>query len=59
MGQMISPRLTTYRQNTEEIGREAVDLLVEAIEEPECHAPRHITVEGRMIEGETVQALSR
>ena len=59
MGQMISPRLTTYRQNTEEIGREAVDLLVEAIEEPERHAPRHITVEGRMIEGETVQALSR
>ena len=52
--QMISPRLTTYRQNTESISEEAIKLLTEAIEEPETHIPRQITVQGRLVEGETV-----
>ena len=52
--QMISPRLTTYRQNTESISKEAIGLLTEAIEEPETHIPRQITVQGRLVEGETV-----
>ena len=52
--QMISPRLTTYRQNTESISKEAIALLTEAIEEPETHIPRQITVQGRLVEGETV-----
>ena len=59
MGQMISPRLTTYRQDTEELGRKAVDLLVEAIEDPDSHVPRHIIVEGGLIGGDTTAELSR
>ena len=59
VGQMIHPRLTTYRQDTENIAREAVGLLLEAVERPEEHQPRQIIVKGTLITGETVQELSR
>ena len=59
IGQMISPRLTTYCQNTAEIGEKAVSLLADAIENPETHRSGQIIAEGRMIEGETVRVLSR
>ena len=52
--QMVSPRLTTYRQNTRSISEEAIQLLTEAIEEPDTHIPRQITVQGQLVEGETV-----
>ena len=54
MSRMIRPMLTTYRQDTEVIAREAVALLIEAIEMPETHKPRQITVEGMLTEGETL-----
>ncbi len=54
MGRMIRPVLTTYRQNTETIAREAVGLLLEAIETPDKHKIRQITVEGMLAEGETL-----
>ena len=54
ISQMVPPRLTTYRQNTEKIAEEAIGLLTETIEEPETHVPRQITVEGRLLKGETV-----
>ena len=56
---MIPPRLTTYRQNTAGIAAEAVGLLTEAIESPETHCARHVTVEGCLVEGETVRDLTR
>ena len=59
MGQMISPRLTTYRQDTAAIAAEAVTLLADAIESPEPLPARQISVTGKMIEGETVGVLSR
>ena len=58
MSRMIRPMLTTYRQNTEAIAREAVGLLIEAIETPEAHKPRQITVEGMLAEGETLYELN-
>ncbi len=58
MAQMIQPKLTTYRQNAEAIAREAVSLLVEAVESPEDHKPRQITVEGMLLEGDTVSDLT-
>ena len=54
MSRMIRPMLTTYREDTEVIAREAVALLIEAIEMPETHKPRQITVEGMLTEGETL-----
>ena len=59
IGQMIPSRLTTYRQNTGEIARETVSLLLEAICEPETHRARQITVEGCLVEGDTVSELAR
>ncbi len=59
MTQMMEPRLMTYRQNTPEIAAEVVKLLTEAIETPEKHIPRQITVEGMLLEGDTLSELSR
>ena len=55
ISQLVPPRLTTYRQNTGKIADEAVNLLLEIIEDPEGHVHRQITVEGSLIEGETVR----
>ena len=57
MAKMVSPRLTTWRQNSEELGRLAAEQLIERIEHPRTAQPRHITVEGRLLEGETVRQL--
>ncbi len=54
MSQSVRPALTTYRQNTEAIAREALGLLIEAIEKPDEHRPRQITVEGMLAEGKTI-----
>ena len=55
MSQMISPRLTTYRQDTVQIAKEVFGLITDAIEFPEAHVPKQITVSGMLIEGETVR----
>lgn len=59
MGQMILPHLTTYRQNTARIASETFSLLTDAIENPDTHRARQITVEGALVEGATVYELSR
>ncbi len=58
IGGMIRPALTTYRQDTKAIAREAVRLLLEAIETPGEHIPDRITLKGTLLEGETVRDLS-
>lgn len=55
--QMMKRKLTTYSQNVDEIGAEAIKLLLEAIEMPEEHKPRHIFVTGSMIAGDTLMEL--
>ncbi len=57
MAKMLSPRLTTWRQNSEELGRIAATLLIERIEHPRTALPQHVTVQGRLLEGETVKTL--
>ena len=59
MGQMILPHLTTYRQDTARIAAETLDLLTDAIENPETHSTRQVIVEGALIEGNTVCELCR
>ncbi len=58
MAKVLSPRLTTWEQNTEELGRIAADKLIERIEHPRTAMPEHIVVHGRLLEGETVRRLS-
>ena len=58
LAKVVSPRLTTWEQNTEELGRIAADKLIERIEHPRTALPEHIVVHGRLLEGETVKDLS-
>ena len=55
MAKMVSPKLTTWQQNTADLGRIAAEQLIERIEHPRTTPPRHITVQGRLLEGETVR----
>ncbi|MEN6595357.1 MAG: LacI family DNA-binding transcriptional regulator [Clostridiaceae bacterium] len=54
LSQVLRPRLTTYRQDAETMGREAAARLVEAIEQPKLFIPQQIVVSGLLLEGDTV-----
>ena len=55
MSQMMTPRLTTYCQDTVQIAKEVFALITDAIENPETHIPKQVTVSGMLMEGETVR----
>ena len=57
LAQVISPRLTTWRQNTEELGRTAAARLIERIEHPRTALPEHLVIRGSLFEGESVKQL--
>lgn len=57
MAKMVSPKLTTWQQNTAELGRLAAERLIDTIEHPHTTPPKHIVVQGRLLEGETVRQL--
>lgn len=57
MAKMVSPKLTTWQQNTVELGRIAAEQLIERIEHPRTTLPKHITVQGQLLEGETVRQI--
>ena len=57
MAKMVSPKLSTWQQNTTDLGRIAAEQLIERIEHPRTTPPKHITVQGRLLEGETVRQL--
>ncbi|MBQ1408108.1 MAG: LacI family DNA-binding transcriptional regulator [Eubacterium sp.] len=54
LSQVLRPRLSTYRQGAEQMGTEAARILIEQIEAPEVWIPQQITVEGSLLEGDTV-----
>lgn len=54
LSQIISPKLTTVKQDTVTIGTSAANLLIEAIEESKTFIPRSIMVPGYVLEGESV-----
>ena len=58
LARVLSPRLTTWRQNTEELGRTAAERLIEKIEHPRTTLPEHLVVGGRLFEGESIKRLS-
>ena len=57
LARVMSPRLTTWQQNTDELGKLAANKLIERIEHPRTALPEHITVKGQLLEGETVREL--
>lgn len=53
----IRPRIATISQDTAGIGERAANMLLSAIEKPRNYIPRHITLPGTLIEGESVRDL--
>ena len=51
---MLSPKLTTIRQDTDKIGREAADRLISIIKKPKPALVERAVVEGILLEGESV-----
>lgn len=54
LGQRIRPRLTTFRQDTEQIGSEAARRLIRKIESPRTEPAETVVIPGRLLKGETV-----
>ncbi len=55
---MIRPHLTTIAQDCAGIGEQAAKMLLSAIEKPRNYIPKHMTLAGALIEGETVRDLN-
>ena len=58
LARTVSPKLTTWQQNTDELGRTAVSRLIERIEHPRTTLPEHLVIHGSLYEGESVKDLS-
>ena len=54
LSQVLRPRLATYRQAADQMGTQAARILIEQIEKPDVWIPQQITVEGSLLEGDTV-----
>ena len=57
LSQVIRPRLTTYRQNTDAIGIESARKLIEIIDQGKGAVAEQIMVSGQLLEGKSVKSL--
>ncbi len=57
LARSVSPTLTTWQQNTEELGRTAAAKLIERIEHPRTALPEHYLIHGSLLEGQSVRRL--
>lgn len=57
LSQVLRPKLTTYKQNAEELGRLAAEKIVEEIENPKSFIPQQYVVNGEMLIGGTVKKI--
>ena len=55
--QYEEPRLTTFAQDTEQLGKLAADSLIEEIEHPMTTAPDIHMVKGKLLTGQTVRRI--
>ena len=58
LSEVVSPRLTTWRQGTAGLGREAAARLIELIEHPKTALIDRYIVSGELLEGESVSDLN-
>ncbi|MBP0969887.1 MAG: LacI family DNA-binding transcriptional regulator [Oscillospiraceae bacterium] len=58
LAKILDPKLTTWEQDTDALGRIAVDKLIDRIENPRTAIPEYIVVKGKLFEGETVKQFS-
>jgi LacI family transcriptional regulator len=57
LSQVLRPRLTTLKQDTDTLGKEAAAMLIEAIVSPKTFIPKQVVVPAHLIEGRTVKSL--
>lgn len=57
IARVMEPRVTTYRQNTEEIGKTAARKLIELIEQPDIALIERVDVKGELIQGKSVRSM--
>ncbi|MBR3146975.1 MAG: LacI family DNA-binding transcriptional regulator [Eubacterium sp.] len=55
LSEVIKPQLTTWRQNTDGIGRESIRRLVSMIEKGETYSSDEISISGRLLDGYSVK----
>lgn len=56
--QVMRPRLMTWQQNSKQMGFESAKLLIDAVENPKCFTPTTVTVEGKLLKGQSVKNLN-
>ena len=56
ISQIMSPQLTTYRQDTEALGKAAAELLIEEIESPRTALPEQRLIAGRFLKGQSIDS---
>ena len=54
ISQVLSPKLTTYAQNTKQIGKEAARQLIEIIEKPKTTLKEITVISGEVVEGKSI-----
>ena len=54
---VIEPRITTYRQDTEKIGKVAARKLIELIEQPDIALIERVDVKGELVQGKSVRSI--
>src|SRR5690554_7216996 len=59
LSRILRPTLTTYVQNSAEIGKQAALKLVEQIEHPKDFEAKEITISGKLQKGSTVKNIKK
>jgi len=59
LSRILRPSLTTYVQNSSEIGKQAALKLIEHIENPKDHVAKTITIRGKLQKGQTVKNIQK
>jgi LacI family transcriptional regulator len=54
---LLSPKLTTYLQDTAKIGETAANKLISLIENPQTTFTEVVTVDGQLVIGESVKKI--
>ncbi len=57
ISRILEPKITTYKQNTEELGRLAAQKLVHSIENGKNEGTEHLVVRGQLVHGDSVKQL--
>ncbi|MCR5370394.1 MAG: LacI family transcriptional regulator [Clostridium sp.] len=58
LSQVLRPRLTTYAQDSEQIGKLSARKLIEQIEDRKNSVPETIMVSGKLLEGQSVRKIN-